>query len=43
MIGGITLSEYIAEEKSKLNEMSRREKISYFKSYYLGYLIAIVL
>ena len=35
MIHGLTLKEYIEEEKTKLGEMNKEEKIDYFKEYYL--------
>lgn len=35
MIHGLTFKEYIDEEKEKLSEMTKAEKIDYFKEYYL--------
>jgi hypothetical protein len=35
MIHGLTFKEYVAEEKEKFSEMTKEEKISYFKEYYL--------
>ena len=35
MIHGLTFKEYVEEEKQKLGEMSKEEKIDYFKEYYL--------
>ena len=42
MIHGLTLKEYIEEEKTKFSEMTKAEKISYFKEYYLKLCIAAV-
>ncbi|MBQ8952208.1 MAG: hypothetical protein IJ065_13810 [Eubacterium sp.] len=39
MIHGLTFKEYIEEEKEKIGEMTKAEKISYFKDYYLKYCI----
>ena len=35
MIHGLTFKEYVEEEKTKLSEMNKAEKIDYFKEYYL--------
>lgn len=35
MIHGLTFKEYVEEEKQKLSEMNKEEKIDYFKEYYL--------
>ena len=35
MIHGLTFKEYVEEEKQKFGEMTKAEKWSYFKDYYL--------
>lgn len=35
MIHGLTFKEYVDQEKEKWSEMSKAEKVSYFKEYYL--------
>jgi len=35
LIHGLTFKEYVEEEKNKLSEMNKTEKIDYFKEYYL--------
>lgn len=42
MIHGLTFKEYVEEEKQKLGEMSKEEKIDYFKEYYLKTVIFAV-
>ena len=43
MIHGLTFKEYVEEEKQKLGEMSKEEKIDYFKEYYLKMVIFAVI
>ena len=42
MIQGESLSEHIAKEKVKISEMSRKEKLGYFKDYYMWPVILTV-
>ena len=39
MIHGLTFKEYVEEEKQKLSEMTKEEKVDYFKEYYLKMVI----
>ena len=41
MIHGLTFKEYVEEEKTKLSEMTKAEKIDYFKEYYLKLTIVL--
>lgn len=41
MIHGLTFKEYVDQEKEKWSEMSKAEKVSYFKEYYLKTCIVI--
>ena len=43
MIHGLSFKEYVEEEKQKLGEMSKEEKIDYFKEYYLKMVIFAVI
>ena len=43
MIHGLTFKEYVDQEKEKWSEMSKAEKVSYFKEYYLKMVIFAVI
>lgn len=43
MIHGMTFKEYVDEEKAKMSEMTKEEKINYFKDYYLKLCIVAVI
>ena len=43
MVDGKSFKQFLAEEKEKTNKMNGKEKLSYFATYYLKGLIAVVL